>query len=365
LIPTDEYPLVTTRGFGKSPGCRISLGAKSLRYLIQVLIGSALLLSQISADRADPRLVSSGANLNTYWTEFGPSSTPVRAAIESHYTSQYVNVSGVRLHFVVTGSGRPVVLVHGNPGSALDWTRELDVMASRQKMLAFDRPGHGLSERPKHLVSTVEAQARMLHEALQQLRVERPILVGHSWGAALALVYAIIYPKEVSGVVLIAPAVYPGHDDDGFLADLPAVPVIGDAANLVLSPLLAASIARGKLKQAFSPDPVPKSYEKSALKEWTKPKKIKAYSVDEASLNDSLKRFSPRYSEITIPVTIITGDSDLIITQKDNAARLHEALPKSRLIIIPMTGHQIPITRPQIVTDEIDRVAKVVRASRP
>src|SRR5437588_1665548 len=256
--------------------------------------------------------------------------------------------------------GRPVVLIHGNPGSGQDWTRVFGPLSALHRAIAFDRPGHGRSERPKHVDVTVEVQARLLHDALKQLHVERPIVVGHSWGGALALVYAINYPQEVAGVVLVAPAVYESQDVS-LVSELPAVPVIGDAVNFVWSPWFAATVVRSEVKKAYSPDPVPKNYLRSVLSEWTRPKKVKAYSLDEASLNDSLKQFSPRYPEITIPVSILAGDSDLIVPEKDNAERLHQAQPKSRLVLLPKTGHQIPFTRPQAVVDEIERVQKLSR----
>ncbi len=252
-------------------------------------------------------------------------------------------VNGTRLHYIVQGNGRLVPL------------------ASRHRVIAFDRPGHGRSQRPKHGDAGVEVQARLLHDALVQLRIDRPILVGHSWGAALALVYAINYPNEVAGLVVVAPAAYESHDGS-FLTGLPSVPVIGDAANYVLTPLIGASVVRGELKKAFSPDPVPKNYLKSVLSEWTKPSKVRAYALDEDLYNPSVKKFSPRYAEIAVPISILTGDADLIVSEKENAGRLHEALPKSRLIVLPKTGHQIPFTRSQTVIDEIERVQRLARA---
>jgi pimeloyl-ACP methyl ester carboxylesterase len=254
-----------------------------------------------------------------------------------------------------------VVLIHGNPGSTQDWTRVFGPLAANHKVIAFDRPGHGRSERPKNIDATVEVQARLLHEALKQMHIERPIVVGHSWGGALALIYAISYPKEVAGVVLVAPAVYESQDGVSLLTSLPAVPVIGEAVNFVLTPLFGASVIRSELKKAFSPDPVPKNYLRSVLSEWTRSKKVKAYSLDEASLNDSLKKFSPRYREVTVPVSILAGDSDLIVSEKEQAGRLHQALPRSHLAVLPKTGHQIPFTYPQAVVDEIERVQRLWR----
>jgi pimeloyl-ACP methyl ester carboxylesterase len=254
-----------------------------------------------------------------------------------------------------------VVLIHGNPGSGQDWARLYGPLAAHQRVIAFDRPGHGLSQRPKHGDATVEVQARLLHDALKQLHVARPIMVGHSWGGALALVYAITYPKEVAGLVLVAPAVYESQDAGSLVTNLPAVPVIGDAANAVLTPLFGASIVRSELKKAFSPDPVPEGYQRSVLSEWTKPDKVKAYSLDDALLNDCLKKFSPRYPEISVPVSILAGDSDLTVSKKDNADRLHQALPKSNLIVLPKTGHEIPLTRSQAVLEQIERVQRLSR----
>ena len=277
----------------------------------------------------------------------------------SEALSKIVTVDGARLHFVIKGAGRPVVLIHGNPGSCQDWARLYGPLSSRYCAFAFDRPGHGHSDRPNHRDLTVDVQARMLHTALKELNVEQPILVGHSWGAALALAYALEFQKDVAGLVLLAPAVYEGDDGVSFLTKLPAWPLVGDVVNFLFTPLLSAWIVREDLQKAFSPDPVPKHYLRHVLAEWTRPKKVKWYSVDDALLNSSLPKLTPRYSEIHVPVAIVTGDSDLIVPAKENAHRLYEALPKSHLIVLPNTGHQIPFTRLEAVVEAIDQVASL------
>ena len=338
-----------------------------MKFCVQLLLCSGLLLffhSQGARTLSDEARKSLNGEISAKIsaTSFSPPNSGLETESERPQSaSKFVTVEGTRLHFVIKGAGRPVVLIHGNPGSGQDWVRLYGPLAAHHKVIAFDRPGHGDSQRPKDGDATVEVQARLLHDALKQLHVERPIVVGHSWGGALALVYAISYPKEVAGVVLVAPAVYESQDGGSFLTSLPAVPVIGDAANSVLTPLFGASVVRSELKKAFSPDPVPKTYLRSVLSEWTKPKKVKAYSVDDALLNDCLKQFSPRYPEISVPVSILAGDSDLIVSEKENAERLHQALPKSHLIVLPKTGHQIPFTRPQAVVDEIERVQRLSR----
>jgi pimeloyl-ACP methyl ester carboxylesterase len=336
----------------------------SVKFSVPLLVGLLLATSQARyAGRLshDPGKPFNGTNQVNFTAHGLSSSSPrVNSVDESAPAkSKFITIDGTRLHFVIKGAGRPVVLIHGNPGSTQDWARVFGMLPANLGMIAFDRPGHGRSQRPKHEVATVEVQARLLHEALGQLHVERPILVGHSWGGALALVYAINYPKEVAGLVLVAPAVYESQDGVSFLTKLPAVPVIGDAVNFVLTPLFGASVVRKDLKKAFSPDPVPKNYLRSVLSEWTRPKRVKAYAVDDSLLSDCLKKFSPRYSEIEAPISILAGDSDLIVPEKENAERLHKALPKSQFVLLPKTGHEIPFTRPQALIDALNYVASL------
>src|SRR6266550_7410359 len=90
--------------------------------------------------------------------------------------SKFVTVDDARLHFVIKGAGRPVVLIHGNPGSCQDWSRLYGPLSSSYCGFAFDRPGHGHSDRPNHRPVTVDVQARLLHATLKELGVENPIL---------------------------------------------------------------------------------------------------------------------------------------------------------------------------------------------
>jgi len=114
---------------------------------------------------------------------------------------------------------------------------------------------------------------------------------------------------------------------------------------------------RTDIAKAFAPDRVPKKYLRHVLAEWTRPKKVKWYSVDDALLNQSLPKFADRYVNIEVPVAILTGDSDQIVPAEENAERLFKALPQSHLDLLPQTGHQIPFTRPEAVMAAIDRVA--------
>jgi pimeloyl-ACP methyl ester carboxylesterase len=263
----------------------------------------------------------------------------------------FVEVEQTRLHFVEGGAGsRAVVLLHGNAGSVEDFEYGVSETLSRDfRVVAFDRPGHGQSARPGGKAAPVEYQARMLHETLLRLGVSNPILVGHSWGASLALCYALTYPRETAGLVLLAPAAYPDSDTNPLMKALIKTPLVGNLALTFGKTSVGAGQLRRELERAFYPQPVPKNYLKAATSTWLGRKQLRAYLEDEWSLNESLRRMSKHYGELRMPVVIVTGDSDRVVSPKENAYRLREAIPRARLVELKGTGHEIPLTRPESV----------------
>src|SRR5689334_5496903 len=210
---------------------------------------------------------------------------------------RYVNVDKTRLRYVENGAGPAVVLIHGNAGSVDDFDfRGLGSLCRDHRVIAVDRPGHGKSNRPNGSDATLEFQTRLLHEALAQLGITRPVLVGHSWGGALALAYAVAYPKDLSGVVLLAPAAYPDGGPDQFMRAVLKTPVIGDVSLTIGRICLGPHLLRKELRDAFYPDAVPEDYLRRASSSWLKHKQVRAILEDEYGLDKELKKLSEHYS---------------------------------------------------------------------
>lgn len=276
-----------------------------------------------------------------------------------HYLGQFVSVDGLRLHFVSRGVGKPIVFIHGNPGSHQDFSTAMEGCVSEsQRVVSFDRPGHGYSERHNGTSVTVEVQARLLREALKQLSIERPIIVGHSWGGAVALAMALQGQQDLAGLVLLAPAAYPG-DSAQWWTVLPHVPWLGNFFLKTLTPLIGRRIVRDSLKDAYHPQPVQEDYLQAAEVLWTRPEQIRACASDDRSLDASLKSLSERYPELGLPVVIVTGDSDLLVKPDEHACRLHRSISGSKLIRLKGAGHQIPQTRPESVIEAIEMVSSL------
>src|SRR5438270_2783759 len=171
-------------------------------------------------------------------------------------TGEFVEVEGVRLHYLSRGEGRPVILLHGNSGFAHDFSAVLSALdPSEFRAIAFDRPGHGFSERPAN-DGAMSAQARLVRGALETLGVRRPVIAGHSWGGALAISYALQFPEDTAALVLLAPAV--SREEDVYAAQrtLVEIPVLSDLFIRASDTFIRSEIKR-TLERAFSPDALP------------------------------------------------------------------------------------------------------------
>jgi pimeloyl-ACP methyl ester carboxylesterase len=269
-------------------------------------------------------------------------------------TDAYLDVDNTRMRYVDAGAGPAVVMIHGNAGSVDDWDfNSMAQLCHEHRLIAIDRPGHGKSDRPGGKAATLHYQAKLVHDTLAQLGVMHPVLVGHSWGGSLALAYAIDYPNELSAIVLLAPAAYPDKGGDQFMRAILKTPVIGDATLTVGRILFGKSILKKELNKAFYPDSVPEDYLRYASSSWLHHKQVRATLEDEWGLNKDLEKTSQRYPEIRIPVVIVTGDHDKIVSAKDNAYRLKRSIAQSQLIELKNTGHQVPQTHPESIYNAV------------
>src|SRR4051794_5828596 len=124
---------------------------------------------------------------------------------------KFLTIDGVRLHYIERGTGPVIVLLHGNGAMAEDFVLSglFDLLAKDYRIIAFDRPGFGYSDRPRRRIWTADAQAAIFHEALLRLDVPRAVVVGHSWGTLVALALALRDQGWAAGLVLLSGYYYP------------------------------------------------------------------------------------------------------------------------------------------------------------
>lgn len=332
----------TTARSGRAPRQNESSHSSRWRWLAPVLAGSAAALGAAvlynrqragAAERATPPM------------------------------GQFLNVDGVRLHYIQRGQGDPIVLIHGNGTMIQDFTVSglVDRLASRYRVIVFDRPGYGHSSRPRQLW-TPRAHATLFQRALKQLGVEQAVVLGHSWGTLVAVALALEYPALVRSLVLASGYYYPTLRADTFLFSPPAIPVIGDAMRYTISPLIARAMLPGLIKQMFAPAEVPERFGRQFPREMMlRPSQLRAAAEDAALMTPSVMEVQHHYRELQMPVTIITGADDQIANVGRQSERLHQELPQSEFIALSDLGHMVHHLAPDAVASAVERSAKKPR----
>ena len=279
-----------------------------------------------------------------------------QAEAENPPTGQFVDVDGVRLHYTVQGEGPPLVMLHGNgvTHSDFDTSGLAGHLAKQHKLYLFDRPGFGYSDRPRTTVWTPKAQAELLYQALDKLQVERPVVLGHSWGTMVAVAMGLAHPEYVRGLVLLSGYYYPNVRLDAPLMSPPAIPVIGDVLRYTLSPLLGRLMWPAIVKHMFSPAPVPDSFRQLPVWMMLRPSQLRAGAAESALMIPSAMMLRKHYPELTMPVSIFAGSADRVVDPSDNSGRLHNEVLRSTLKIEPGVGHMVHYTHPEDIARAVD-----------
>jgi pimeloyl-ACP methyl ester carboxylesterase len=269
----------------------------------------------------------------------------------------FVTVNGVRLHYVEAGEGPPIVLLHGNASMLNDLALSIvRPLSERHRVIAFDRPGFGYSDRPKSRVWTPEVQAALFHDAFRALGIDRPVVYGHSFGAVVAMAFAVMYPAETRGVVLASGYYYPTRRLDAAIAWMNYVPVLGTVLRNTLTPLEGVALGKWAVRFLFDPAPIPQAYESFPAGLALRPEQLRAAAEDGTTLRAWAKRTEDLYRDIRIPVMIITGADDRAVGYEAHSLRLSREVPGAKLRVVPGTGHMIHHTRPRDVIEAIDEV---------
>jgi pimeloyl-ACP methyl ester carboxylesterase len=282
-----------------------------------------------------------------------------RAERKNPPMGKFVEIEGVRLHYFERGAGEPLILLHGNVTMSQDFASSglVDKAAARYRVVVFDRPGFGYSERPRRTVWTPKAQADLIYKALRQIGISRAIVLGHSWGASVAAALALKYPKMVAGLILASGYYYPTVRGDVVLFSGPAVPGIGDVLSHTLSPILGRLMWPLLMSRLFGPSQVPKKFGGFPKEMALRPSQIRASAAESALMIPSVLASPKDYARLTMPVALIAGEGDRLIDIDKQSARLHREITQSTLRRVPDVGHMVHQTATDLVMAAIDEVA--------
>ena len=274
-----------------------------------------------------------------------------KAERDNPAAGRFLHVNGVRLHYIERGSGEPLVLLHGNGSMIEDFESSglIDLAAKNYRVIVFDRPGFGHSDRPRNVVWTPDAQAELINQALRRLGVSNAIVLGHSWGASVAVSLALKYPEMVRGLVLASGYYYPTARPDVVAMGAPALPLVGDILSHTLSPLISRAIWPLMMAKIFGPRSVPGKFGAFPKEMALRPSQIRASAAESALMIPDAFKLRNRYADLKMPVVIIAGEQDRLIDIDAQSARLHSEISQSMFHRVAGNGHMIQ----QTATDEV------------
>jgi pimeloyl-ACP methyl ester carboxylesterase len=280
-----------------------------------------------------------------------------KAERENPPKGRFITVKGVQLHYVDQGSGTPLVLLHGNGMMIQDFQSSglIDLAAKKYRVIVFDRPGYGHSDRPRGRIWTPEAQADLINAALTKIGISSAIVLGHSWGTLVALALALKYPQNVQSLVLASGYYYPTVRADTLILSAPSVPVLGDVLRHTISPILGRLTWPLLLRKLFGPKSVPSKFEGFPKEMAVRPSQIRAGAAEAALMIPSVHKLRGAYAKLEMPVAIVVGSADRLI-EPEQSAHLHRDISHSTLQRLA-SGHMVHQSATAQVMSTIDRVA--------
>lgn len=258
---------------------------------------------------------------------------------------RFIDCEGVRLHYIDRGDPAApcVVLFHGNGSMIQDFILSglVDHLAGRKRVICFDRPGFGYSQRPRLRIWTATSQAGLFVKALKALGVHSPVVLGHSWGALVAVAIGFEKDYPIRGLVLASGYYFPTRRWDFWMMSGPAIPVLGDLVRYTIAPVISWAILPILFRKLFAPRAVPVNFKDGFPASLTlRPKQLRAAAEESAFLIPEAARLQSRYQDVRCPIHIFHGTGDQII-EPEQARRLHEVLGGSDLHLVRDAGHMV------------------------
>lgn len=250
---------------------------------------------------------------------------------------------GRSIAYAEAGAGPPVVLIHGTLSLLEDmWLALAPGLLPDHRVIALDRPGHGSSERRRLVDASPWRQAEIIRAAVHALGIVAPIVVGHSYGATVALCYGLAYPAETAGVVALAPLCFPEVRLEQVLFGARSVPVLGDGLAQVLAAGLDPALLPLLWRAIFLPQAMPDGFAAGfPFDHAAGPGHMSIEGEDAMAVWPALTRAALAYPSCRVPVRILGGTADLVVNNALHGLVAARLMPGARFDGMPGVGHML------------------------
>ncbi|WP_230531400.1 alpha/beta fold hydrolase [Microvirga roseola] len=284
---------------------------------------------------------------------------------------RFIEIDGCRLHYLERGPEEgealgTIVLLHGASSNLVEIMLGLGSQLARYRVIAFDRPGFGWSER-RLVMETADPswQAEVIAKALRRLGIRNAVVVGHSWSGTIAPHFALDHTDVAGAIVVLAGITSPWPGGYVGWYRRIAASWFGRLLSWTVGIPITLLLRRQALRKTFAPCPVPPDFmERAAVPVDLRPRPFHATAQDLAAMYDAVRRQSLRYAEIRMPVLVIAGDSDEIVWTDLHSRSFVREVPGAELVVLPSLGHMPHYARPDLVIPRIEALAARIAPAR-
>lgn len=274
-------------------------------------------------------------------------------------SGNFVDIGGNRIHYLEAGEGRPIVFVHGLGGQLHHFRYSMFPILTGYRLIALDRPGSGYSVRAAGATARLPEQAEVIVKFIEALGLEKPLLVGHSLGGAVALTVALNHPDAISGIVALAPLT---HMEDEIRAEFKSLYITSRLKRWLIAQTTAvpASLryAQQTLDFVFSPQQWPEDYIiAGGGMLGLRPSHIYATASDIVAIEKDLGEIAERYGEIRMPSALMFGTADRVLDHKRHGLPMREKIAGLDFVLADGQGHMLQFMARERVAEMIERIA--------
>lgn len=276
---------------------------------------------------------------------------------EFPFASHYFDTPHGKMHYLSTGTGAPVVFVHGNPSWSFEFRNVIKALAPQRRCIAMDHLGFGLSDKPQNFTYLPEEHANNLEALLEALDLQQITLVVGDWGGPIGMAYALRHPEKIKALVITNTWAWSVRSDlyyqgfSGFVGG-PIGRWLIQKFNFFASVILPMTFGnRAKLTPAIHQhylQPLAKPAERQG--NWTFPKQI-------ISSSDWLESLWQQRQVLNEKIKLIAwGMKDIAFREKE-LKQWAAAFPKARVVRFEQSGHFLLEENPAEMAQEILNLA--------
>ena len=254
-----------------------------------------------------------------------------------------------QIHWYEAGQGRPIIMLHGLAGNLRNFTYALTEKLDRDyRVIAIDRAGCGWSKRSKSESATLQEQARIISEFIEQEQIEKPLIVGHSLGGAIALALALEYKNQIAGLALICPVTQPVDKVPDIFRFLNiSSPFLRFFVAHTFSSFIGILTRKNTFEIAFAPEPISENFSIRGGGDLALSSDVYIKTSEDLVFALSSAPFLVgREQELDVPTKILFGEQDKVLDAKLHGEKFAK-LSGAKIKILSGKGHMLPLTQPE------------------